>query len=215
MVTPDGRELVLYQQRDTFLIQIDSEDLMTSRAHGSEEEMARLAFAALEPRRPRRVLVGGLGMGFTLRATLDLLPERGRAKVVVAEMFPAVIAWNRGPLAHLARRPLDDPRVEVVAADVGELLAATTDRFDVVLLDVDNGPDAMTLESNRHLYSDRGVERLHRALTGGGVVAVWSAGDDPRFTRRLRRAGFDARTHRVRERPGKGAHHVVFLGRRS
>ena len=215
VVTADERELVLYQRGDTFLIQIDRDDLMGSRAHGSEEEMARLAFAKLGDRPAPRALVGGLGMGFTLRATLDQLDAHRDGRVVVAEVFPAVVEWNRGSLAHLAKHPLDDPRVQVEENDVGEILASSPGSFDVVLLDVDNGPDAMTLESNRYLYGSRGLERAHRALTPGGVLAVWSAADDPNFTARMRKVGFDARPHYARERPGKGARHTIFVGRKA
>lgn len=213
VVTPDNRELVLYEQDTAFEIQIDSDDLMTSRAHGSEDEMARIAFETLGFRAAPRVLIGGLGMGFTLRATLDLLGDRKGASVVVAEVFPAVVRWNRGPLAHLAKRPLEDRRVEVEESDVARVLASSDQQFDIVLLDVDNGPDAMTLDSNRRLYSERGLEESVRSLKPGGVLAVWSAGDDPRFTDRLRRSGLETRVHRVRERPGKGAQHVIFVGK--
>ncbi|HVS14819.1 MAG TPA: hypothetical protein VMV46_12900 [Thermoanaerobaculia bacterium] len=214
VVTADDRELALSRRGNDFVIRIGSEELMTSRAHGSEEELARLALATLGSRPAPRVLVAGLGMGFTLRATLDALVARPGARVVVCEVFPAVVAWNRGPLAHLARRPLDDPRVEIAQRDVGRLLATAYDEHDLVLMDVDNGPDALTLDSNRRLYGERGLQATHRALTPGGVLAVWSASDDRSFTRRLRRVGFEARAHHVRERPGKGAHHVIFVARK-
>jgi spermidine synthase len=214
--TPDGRELVLFERGGEFIIQVDRYDLMGSRAHGSEEEMARLSLAALGDRPAPRVLVGGLGMGFTLRATLDSLVGRPGARVVVAEMFPAVVEWNRTHLGHLAGRPLDDKRVQVAEGDVGKLLATVREPFDVILLDVDNGPEAMTLESNHELYTPAGVGRLFRALSPGGVLAVWSADDHPRFTDRLRRGGFsDAAARRVSARAaGKGGKHVVFVGRK-
>lgn len=213
--TPDGRELVLYQRGDAFVIRIDDEDLMSSRAHGSEEELARIGLDALGARRAPRVLVGGLGMGFTLRAVLDSLAGDDGATVTVAELFPEVVAWNRGPLAPLAARPLDDPRVRVESGDVGRLLGASKAAFDLVLLDVDNGPEAMTLDANRHLYSPSGIDRIHAALSPGGAVAVWSAGHDPHFAHRLHRAGFDVAVHRVSARAnGKGGRHVVFVGRR-
>lgn len=226
VVSRDERELTLYQRGDAFYIQIDGYDLMSSRAHGSEDELARLALAEVrtgDGGRPGgagpRVLVGGLGMGFTLRATLDVLGGRGAggagAEVVVAEAFQAVVDWNRGPLAHLAGRPLADPRVRVVVGDVADRLAEAVDEaapFDAVLLDVDNGPEAITLEANEHLYTQRGLARAFRALAPGGVLAVWSANDDPRFADRLRRAGFRTGTHRVSERHGgKGGRHTIFV----
>lgn len=215
VATPDGRELVLYQRDDTFIIQIDNHDLMLSRTHGSEEDLSRLALAALDDRPAPRVLVGGLGMGFTLRAALDGVAERPGAKVVVAEVFPAVVTWNRGVLGPLAGRPLDDPRTEVREGDVGRLLKTKGERYDVILLDVDNGPSALTLKSNRRLYGKEGLERLHRVLTPGGVLAVWSASDDPQFVGLLNRHGFEAESHRVRARAsGKGGRHVVFVARR-
>lgn len=224
VVSRDGRELTLHRRGETFYIQIDGYDLMSSRAHGSEDELARLALSEVRTGggAGSRVLVGGLGMGFTLRATLDALGERSSsgkgAEVVVAEAFEAVVEWNRGPLAHLAGRPLADPRVRVVVGDVAERLAEVgeeTVAFDVILLDVDNGPEAITLEENARLYTDRGLARAYRALAPGGALAVWSAHDDPRFAQRLRRAGFRTKTHRVSERHGgKGGRHTIFVAAR-
>lgn len=217
VATPDGRELSLTRRGDMFLIAVDGEELMSSRTRGSEEALARLALEALGHRSAPRVLVGGLGMGFTLRALLDELAERpgaSGAEVVVAEVFPAVVEWNRGPLAELADRPVDDPRVRVEVGDVAERLRAD-EPYDVVLLDVDNGPDAFTLERNRFLYSRAGIERIAAAVVDGGVLAVWSDFDDPRFVDRLRRGGFDVRTHRVAaRRGGRGGRHVIFVGRK-
>lgn len=215
VLTPDGTELVLYRRGDAFLIEIDTYDLMSSRVHGSEEELARQAITALGDRPAPRILVGGLGMGFTLRAALDALDgRRGAAVVVVAEVFPAVVEWNRRWLGELAGRPLDDSRTTVEVADVATLLTGRAP-WDAILLDVDNGAEALTLDRNRHLYTRAGVERLHRALAPGGVLAVWSTADDPPFADRLRRAGFAATTHRVPARAGgKGGRHVIFVGRR-
>lgn len=211
--TQDGRELVLYRRGDTFVIQVDDEELMSSRAHGSEVALAELGLAALGERRSPRILVGGLGMGFTLRGVLDGLAKRPGAKVIVAELFPAVVAWNRDHFGHLAGRPLDDPRVQVVTGDVRDRLTAGAG-YDLALLDVDNGPDAMTVETNQRLYSDRGIARLRAALAPGGVAAFWSAGDDPHFAHRFHRGGFDVSVHRVSARPGgKGGRHVLFVGR--
>lgn len=224
VVTRDGVELTLHRRGEAFYIQIDGYDLMSSRAHGSEDELARLALTEVRTGNGAglRVLVGGLGMGFTLRATLDALGGRtptGRdAEVVVAEAFPAVVEWNRGPLAHLAGRPLADRRVRVVVGDVAERLAEAGDEaapFDVILLDVDNGPEAITLRGNSRLYTDRGLARAYRALAPGGALAVWSAHDEPRFAKRLRKAGFRVAIHKVSERHGgKGGRHTIFVAGR-
>jgi spermidine synthase len=212
--TPDGRELVIYRRGDVFHITIDRYELMSSRAHRSEEELARLAVAALGDRSAPRLLVGGLGMGFTVRAALDAVAGRPGARIAVAEVFDAVIRWNREVLGDLAGQPLADPRVRVIHGDVADVLVSG-ERFDAILLDVDNGPEALTLERNDRLYTPAGLRRLHQALAPGGVVAVWSTSDDPRFASRLESSNFSASTHHVAARTsGKGARHVVFLGRR-
>ena len=213
MVTPDGRELVLSRRGDAFQIDIDRYQLMLSRGHGSEEDLARLAVDALGPRPAPRVLIGGLGMGFTLRAALDALRNRPGAVVEVAEVFPVVVTWNREHLGALAGHPLDDPRTHVIEGDVADVIAASPSPYDAMMLDVDNGPEALTLESNRRLYTPRGLHRLRDALTPGGVLAVWSCDEDPRFEYRLGEVGFETTTHRVRARAGRGARHVVFVGK--
>jgi spermidine synthase len=214
VVTPDRRELVLERRGDLYTILVDGEELMASRASGSERALAELALAALGPRPAPRLLIGGLGMGFTLRAALDALAGRPRAVIVVAEFFDKVIEWNRGPLASLAGRPAFDPRARIENADVADLLAAPPP-WDAVLLDVDNGPDSFALDRNAGLYSRAGLERLHGNLVPGGVVAVWSAAPDPRFAARMARSGFRTTTHRVAARTtGKGGKHVIFLGLR-
>ncbi|MEM7586640.1 MAG: hypothetical protein AAF560_24840 [Acidobacteriota bacterium] len=187
VTTRDGHELVLYCRGDRYQIRLNGLELMTSEAHGSEEAMGEMAREALEHVLAPRVLIGGLGMGFTLRAALDAFGAS--AEVVVAEVFPEVVKWNRGPLAHLANRPMDDPRVRVVEADVNTLLEE--EAFDAILLDVDNGPTAFTLDSNGALYNARGIERLAAALTPGGALVVWSSDEAPNFERRLRRAGLE------------------------
>ena len=210
--TPDGEELVLSRRDGVYLLSVDGLELMSSRAHGSEDALARLACAAVAERQAPRVLVGGLGFGYTLRATLDHLPAG--ARVVVCEVFPSLLEWNRGLLAGLAGRPLDDPRVMAVPADVRTLLDGR-ERFDAILLDVDNGPEAFTLRSNGRLYSAGGLARLSRSLTERGVLAVWSASADPAFESRLRRAGFEARTERVAARAGgRGRRDAIFVARR-
>jgi spermidine synthase len=211
--TPEGDELVLARRAGIYHLTIEGEELMTSRAHGSEQALARLACEALGERKaPPRVLVSGLGFGYTLRAALDLLPKN--ARVVVCEVFASLIEWNRGVLGDLAGRPLEDRRVTAVRADVRTLFDGP-EVFDAILLDVDNGPEAFTLRSNEHLYSPAGIARLRESLNPGGVLAVWSSSDAPRFRDRLRRAGFEAWTQRVSPRDGAGRRsHTIFLARR-
>ena len=207
-----GAELVLYHRDGEFVIRVDGRELMSSRSSHSEEEMARLAIARLKDRETPRVLIGGLGMGFTVRAALDALPAR--AEVVVAELVPAVIAWNRGPLAPLAGRPLEDPRTRVEPIDVGRLMKETRVRFDAILLDVDNGPQWITSKSNQMLYSDVGLGIARRVLQPGGLLAVWSAVEDPAFVRRLRKARYETETVQVPARGSAGGpRHTIFLGR--
>ncbi|MEX2372395.1 MAG: hypothetical protein WD800_01205 [Dehalococcoidia bacterium] len=208
--TPDGEFLELRQHDTDFVIRAEGYDLMISRAHGSEEAMVALAMPA--PASGATVLVGGLGMGYTLAAVLAHVDAR--SSVVVGELIPEVIEWNRGPLAPLAGHPLDDPRTEVVQDDVRRIIFAARERFDAILLDVDNGPDAFTQRANVGLYTPAGLEAARRALKPGGALAVWSVGAEATFERRLRRAGFEASTHRVAAHGKRGRTHVVFVGRR-
>lgn len=213
VVTPDGRELVLYQHGNMFAIRVDDDDLMSSRMHGSEEALARLGLAALGAKSSPRVLVGGLGMGYTLRAVLDGLKGKPHAQVVVAELFPAVVSWNRTWLADLAQRPLEDKRVLVEEGDVGRLMKGSPSHYDLILLDVDNGPEAFTLDDNHELYTDAGIAACRRSLRPGGVAAFWSASDDHGFAYRMHKGHFEVEVHRVSARPGgKGGRHVIFLG---
>ncbi len=208
---PDGGELVLRQRGGDFEIRVNGYELMSNRAHGSEEEMARLACAHVTAAEAPRVLVGGLGMGYTMRSTLDVVPAG--AKVIVAELVPAVIEWNRGPLAHLAGNPLDDPRSEVHTGDVAALLRTTKVRYDAIMLDVDNGPQALTKKGNQLLYTGPGIETTRLALRRGGVLAVWSSDRSKEFESRLRKGGFiNVRGVDVPAR-GKagGPNHTIFL----
>lgn len=208
--TPDGKEILLYERDGTFTIRVDGLELMSSRAHGSEEEMATLALAEVGATSPH-ILVGGLGMGFTLRAVLDGLCATGR--VTVAELLPEVVRWNRNHLGHLAGEPLDDPRVSLVVNDVAHVIASSKRAFDAILLDVDNGPAALTDQRNEKLYRTRGLEIAHRSLRRGGVLVVWSASPDRPFERALRQTGFSVRTETVRARRGtKGPKHTIFIG---
>jgi spermidine synthase len=189
----------------------NGKSLMSSRMHGSEQALAALAFRRM--RAPGAcVLVGGLGMGFTLRAALDLLP--GDATVVVAELVPALVEWNRGPLGSLAGNPLRDTRVRVEIGDVADTLQSNPGRFDAVLLDVDNGPDAFTATTNARLYNDHGLAAARAALKPDGVLAVWSAWEDRKFEQRLRYAGFTVHVERVRGRLKKGGpKHTIFIAK--
>jgi spermidine synthase len=209
--TPDGTDMRLTRRDDEYVMLADGKPLMSSRMHGSEEALATLACGHVRQADRPRVLVGGLGMGFTLRAVLDALPSN--AMITVAELVPAVIEWNRELLGPLAAHPLRDSRVRIEIADVGFTLRANPGRFDVVLLDVDNGPAAFTDVANGGLYDNGGVAAAHFALRPRGTLAVWSAWEDRKFEQRLRYHGFDVEVARVRARLKKGGpRHTIFLG---
>lgn len=208
--TTDGTELTLTRHTNEYVILADGQPLMSSRLHGSEEALATIGCRRARALASPCVLVGGLGMGFTLRAALECLPPA--ASVVVTEIVPAVVAWNQGPLGALARYPLHDPRVRIEEGDVAATMRAGVGRFDAVLLDVDNGPAALTAPSNAGLYSASGIAAARASLRPGGILAVWSADDDRAFERRLRTGGFAVRRERVRGRPTrKGPRHIVFM----
>ncbi len=208
---PDGTDIRLIRRADEYLILANGRPLMSNRLHGSEEALATLACGHSKVRDRPRVLVGGLGMGFTLRAVLDVLPPE--AVVTVAELLPAVIEWNRTLLGALAAHPLNDPRVRIQIADVGFTLRANPGGFDVVLLDVDNGPAAFTVITNSGLYDSGGVVAAYAALRPLGTLAVWSAWEDRKFEQRLRFHGFDVKVARVQARMKKGGkRHTIFLG---
>jgi spermidine synthase len=207
---PDGTDLSLTLRDSEYVILANGKSLMSSRMHGSEEALAMFACAHIRAREGARVLIGGLGMGFTLRATLDLLPPD--ASIVVAELLPAVVEWNRGPLGPLAGQPLRDRRVRVEPGDVAVAIRSSANAFDAILLDVDNGPAAFATSGNGALYNDAGLAAARGALRKGGVLAVWSAREDRRFEQRLRYAGFRAEVQRVRARLKKGGpRHTIFL----
>jgi spermidine synthase len=210
---PDGTVMKLIRRGDDYLLLADGAILMSSRMHGSEKELARMACQRLQKVRRPSVLIGGLGMGFTLRATLDLLSPD--ATVVVTELLPVVVEWNRGPLGPLAGHPLEDQRVRVETGDVADTLSLHPGKFDAVLLDVDNGPSALTASSNAGLYDERGIAAARAALKGEGVLAVWAVQEDRRFEQRLREAGFAVRVQRLRGGVKKGARHTIFLSQKS
>ncbi len=208
---PDGGVLTLVHHDGDYVIRAEGYDLMTSRARNSEEAM--MALACPEPPPGACVLVGGLGMGYTLAAALAAVDAA--SSVVVAELVPEVIEWNRGPMGDLAGRPVEDPRTEVVCGDVAKVIKSSRDRFDAILLDVDNGPGALTDRGNYALYTPAGLAAAHRALRPGGAVAIWSVGADGTAERRLTAAGFTPSTHRLPAHGKRGRTHVVFVGRKA
>jgi spermidine synthase len=213
-LAPDGTILRLARRDTEFIILANGRSLMSSRMHGSEEALASFTCAALRKIEEPCVLIGGLGMGFTLRATLDLLPPD--ATVIVAEMVAAVVDWNRGSLGELANYPMKDKRVRVEIGDVAATLKAAQEKFHAILLDVDNGPTAFTASANSWLYGDRGIAAARDALKTGGVLGVWSARGDRKFEQRLRYGRFIVRTEDVRARLKKGGpRHTIFLGHKT
>jgi spermidine synthase len=213
-VSPDGTVMKLTRRDNEYIILANGKSLMSSGMYGSEEALATLACRRVRTLEQPCVLIGGLGMGFTLRATLDFLPPD--AIVVVAELVPAVVEWNRGPLGPLAGHPLNDKRVRIEMGDVAVTLRSGPGKFDAVLLDVDNGPTAFTESANDWLYDDRGIAAARAALKMDGVLAVWSARDDRKFEKRLRYGRFAVQVERVRGRLKKGGpRHTIFLGHKT
>ena len=211
---PGGGELRLYRRGDDYIIVIDRDELMSSRMSGSEEALAQMGCDRLRSAKAAHLLIGGYGMGFTLRAALAALGDD--AKVTVAELVPAIIDWARGPMAHIAQGCLDDPRVELAIGDVATAIASATRRYDAILLDVDNGPDGLTHPANDRLYSAAGLAAAKAALKPGGILAIWSAAPDPKFARRLSVSGFQVEEVGVRARSnGKGPRHVIWFARAS
>jgi spermidine synthase len=208
---PDGSgTLRLVRRGEEYSIMLGANELMNSRLSGSEEALAEIACAKIAGRAAPEMLIGGLGMGFTLRAALACLPNG--AHVTVAELVPAVAAWARGPLAHIFAGSLDDPRSSVVVGDVRGLIEGAQSRWDSILLDVDNGPDALSIAANDRLYGRAGLAAAREALRPGGVLAVWSAAPDKAFAQRLRAAGFAVEETAARARRGRGARHVLWFG---
>lgn len=207
-------ELRLLQRHEEFSIRLGGikGELMNSRVHGSEEALAELGCGAIADPEDARVLVGGLGMGFTLASALSAVGPA--AEVVVAELIAEVVEWNRGPLGECAGRPLDDNRTQVHVGDVAQLVQDELATFDAILLDVDNGPEGLTHDDNQWLYTEQGLEVLYQRLKPEGMLAVWSAGPDPMFVIRLKKAGFRVEIRTVRARPGKGSRHTIFLAQK-
>jgi len=207
-------DLRLYKRGEEFSIRLNRCELMNSRLHGSEDALAEFAIARVVNRSSPLLLIGGLGMGYTTAAALHRLKADGR--VVVAELAPAVVKWNRGPLAELAGRPLEDNRVTVREVDIAQLLRVERGIYDAILLDVDNGPEGLTRKGNDWLYSPAGLHAAYTALRLAGVFAVWSASPDRAFTQRLRDAGFEVDEICFRSRgPRKGIRHTIWLATRN
>lgn len=209
-VAPDGSPLTLARRDAEYVLRVRGHVLMSSRQHASEDALAREACARIPNASNAKVLIGGLGFGFTLRAALDCLGAE--AEVTVAEILPALIEWNRGPLAALAGGPLEDPRSRTVEGDVARVIAKHPKTFDAILLDVDNGPFGLAQAKNQHLYALTGLRGAVSALASGGVLAVWSAGDDPAFGRRMEEAGLRVEALQARAHPAGGSRHTLFFG---
>src|SRR4051794_13424723 len=208
----DG-ELRLMRRGAEFSIMLGTNELMNSRLSGSEAALATLAAKKIEKVAKPVVLIGGLGMGFTLRAALGALGNE--AQIVVAELVPAVVAWSRGPMAAISGSSLNDARVSIQEVDVTEIIRSSRSKFDAIMLDVDNGPEGLTRKANDGLYSAVGLTAAHTALRPGGVLAVWSSGSNAPFTKRLRAAGYDVNEVQVRATGrGGGARHVIWIATR-
>ena len=214
---PGSDEILgLYQGKDDFHITIrrgksgrGGGELMSSRKHASEDALGRLPCAVIKDRPQARVLVGGLGMGFTLAAALEVLGKD--ATVVVGELIPEVVEWNRGPLGECSGRPLEDPRTDVHVGDVVKLLKTSPNSFDAIALDIDNGPEGLTTRDNDSLYSTSGINTAKAALKPGGVLAYWSAGPDKAFVNRLRQAQLKVQEHQVYAHGNKGVKHTLWV----
>ncbi|EQB16005.1 spermidine synthase [Sphingobium lactosutens DS20] len=212
-IVPGGQELKLYRRGGDHMIVLDRNELMSSRMSGSEKQLALMTIDRLRDGKAPHLLIGGYGMGFTLRAALGALSAD--ARITVAELVPEIIEWARGPMAELAAGCLDDPRVHLVIDDVVAVIANAQGSYDAILLDVDNGPDGLTAAANDRLYDAKGLQAARAALRPGGILAIWSAGSDDAFTRRLRSAGFRVDEVAVRARDnGKGPRHVIWFAQK-
>ena len=209
-MSPDGQKFTLFERDGEYTIRVGGLDLMSTRQHASEEKLAQLACAHIGMAADARVLVGGLGFGFTLQAALGALAPS--AKVVVAELMPAIVEWNRNPSYQLAAAALADPRVEVVIGDVGEVVKRHPGSFDAIILDVDNGPEALSAPANAELYHRTGLLLAKAALRPGGCVGYWSAAPDKGFAKLLERVGYRVEVHSARAHGTSGSWHTLFMG---
>ncbi|MDP9171350.1 MAG: hypothetical protein M3N54_12085 [Acidobacteriota bacterium] len=207
---PDGTAISLHEHDGDYYVQINGLDLMSTRRHASEEKIAELACARAKTLPGARVLIGGLGFGYTLKAALACLAPD--ATVVMVEVVAAVIAWNQNPAYKLAAQALADPRVILMQEDVAEVIRNSPGRFDSIILDVDNGTVALSTEGNSRLYDPAGLQLARAALRPGGSVAFWSASSDPAFEKRLARAGFSVSVERCRPHANSGGWHTILMG---
>jgi spermidine synthase len=207
--TPDGTVLALYRHDGAYLIRADGVELMSTRRHHSEDRLAELACAHLAQQTGTRVLVGGLGLGFTMRAALRVLPAD--AEVVVAEFLPEVVDWNTNPAFGISTEAMRDPRVRIVQDDIVNVLRDNAGGFDAIMLDTDNGPDGQLMSENTRLYSARGVTTTLAARRPGGVLAYWSVANDPRFARALRQRGLAVATVHARAHETSGPFHTIYV----
>ncbi len=209
-LTPSG-EMVLYQRDEEFSIRVGGVELMNSHNHGSEDDLGQMSCERLAGIAAPRVLIGGCGLGYTLRAALDHLPPAARIDLV--EIVPAVLTWNRTVVAHLAGQPLADPRVTAIEGDVVEVIRSATARYDTIILDIDNGPDGLS-KGNSALYRMSGLASIHAALVPGGLCTVWSSFESPTFTSSLRSVGFEAEVRRIKARHRGGPRHYIWFAQR-
>lgn len=211
---PGGEKLELFSHGRDFMIVLQRNELMSTRMRGSEEALATMSIERLAGRPAPRLMIGGYGMGFTLRAALAKLGPK--AHVTVAELVPEIVEWARGPMAELTAGCLDDPRVLLRQGDVADAIVTGSAEYDAILLDVDNGPDGLVRDENNRIYSRSGLQAAKRALTAGGILAIWSAGPDKAFAGRLQRAGFAVDEVQVSARGnGKGPKHVIWFARKA
>lgn len=210
--TPDGSTMALVERDGEYVIRVNGRELMSTRHSYSEEQLGVVACRGRARLQNARVLVGGLGLGFTLSAALANLARN--ARVLVAELVPEVVDWNRNPAYPLARAALADPRTEVVIGDVADILVMSQNSFHAIMLDADNQTTSMNTAGNSSLYHRAGIAKVWSKLEPGGTVVYWSAGDDPVLAKRLAAGGFDVEVQRVRKHPTGGGHHVLLVGRR-
>jgi spermidine synthase len=209
--TPDGKPITLHERDGVYTIRIETAELMSTRHHHSEEKIAELACLPLQGVEGARVLIGGLGFGFTLRASLKLLPKD--AEVTVAEIMDCVIKWNKVPAYGLSHDAIADQRTKLVHADVAKVIADNPKGFDTIILDIDNGATAMSASGNQKIYQSHGLQAARKAIRGKGCLAVWSAGEDPKFANQMEKCGFDVSVEKASAHLGGGGWNILYIGR--